>query len=195
MKLNELMGIKSQLTLKSSSVQDALLKHGFSQIGSGAYATVYSHPQKPYVLKVFQARDHSYLQFVKMAQQHDNPHFPKFRGKPVKVIPGYYAIRMETLKPWSPNSASILDRALVHISSIVDDLPDWNNIYNEPYQEETKRELKVFFQRWPKFLEALVLLQELEQSHTGAYFDIHYENIMKRGSTPVITDPFISVDH
>lgn len=191
MKLNELIGVKSRIA-SDARVHNVLKQEGFTPVGSGLYATVYAHPQLPYVLKIFQVKDHAYLNFVKMAQQHNNPHFPKFRGKPMRITPEYYAIRMETLSDWSANSASILDRALVHISGITDDLPDWRHIFDAPYDEETKRALKVFFQRWPKFLDALILLQEFEQTQQGVHFDLHFENIMKRGNTPVITDPFSS---
>lgn len=192
MKLSELTGVKKYLT-SDATVHDVLKAKGFSPVGSGLYATVYDHPQLPYVLKIFQVKDHAYLSFVHMAQQHNNPHFPKFRGKPM-LIPEteYYAVRMEPLAAWAPNSVSILDRALVHISGIVDDLPDWRRIFETPYDEETIRSLKVFFRKWPKFLEALILLQEFEQTHKDVYFDLHFENIMKRGSVPVITDPFSS---
>jgi hypothetical protein len=192
MKLSELTGVKQYLK-PDANVHDVLKEKGYSPVGRGMYATVYDHPELPYVLKIFKVEDHAYLNFVRMVKKHNNPHFPKFRGLPMR-IPNteYYGIRMERLAEWGPNSASILDRALVHISGIVDDLPDWRKIFDQPYDEETKRSLRVFFQRWPKFLDALILLQEFEQSTREVYFDLHFQNIMKRGNTPVITDPFSS---
>jgi hypothetical protein len=197
MKLSELTGVKQYLK-PDATVHDVLKEKGYSPVGRGMYATVYAHPQLPYVLKIFKVEDHAYLNFVKMVKKHNNDHFPKFRGLPMR-IPNteYYGIRMERLTEWEPNTRedkleNRLDKALVHISGLVDDLPDWRKISTLPDDQVTKKLLSDFFERWPQFLDALILLQEFERTTREVYFDLHSGNIMKRGSTPVITDPFSS---
>jgi hypothetical protein len=81
-------------------------KSGGTIIGSGKYARVYFHPSWPYVLKTY-ATDSHYTKFVRFAFEHPHPAFPKFYGKPQKVLPFYrrdrgavslYLVRMEKLE-------------------------------------------------------------------------------------------------
>lgn len=79
---------------------DVLLRSGYHMMGSGSYATVYEKPGAQYVLKLFDADDLAYLAFVHLAQNVRSPHFPLLRGKPIRVTPEYYAIRMEKLSEY-----------------------------------------------------------------------------------------------
>lgn len=76
-----------------------LEKQGYQLLGAGYYATVMNKPGTPHVLKLFDHTDKGYLEFVALAMATNNPHFPQFRGKPMRITKDYYAIRMERLKP------------------------------------------------------------------------------------------------
>lgn len=80
---------------------------GGKVIGSGSFGIVYSHPKWPYVLKVF-SWDDPYLKFARYAYDNPHPSFPKFYGKPQRVVPHYtrykdeakqYLTRIEKLNP------------------------------------------------------------------------------------------------
>lgn len=90
-------------------------------IGSGSFGIVYSHPKWQYVLKVF-SWDDPYLKFARYA--HDNPHpsFPKFFGKPQRVVPQFtrykdeakqYLARIERLNPTPVNVLGLIDNNLM----------------------------------------------------------------------------------
>jgi hypothetical protein len=94
---------------------------GGEVIGSGSFGIVYSHPKWPYVLKVF-SWDDPYLKFARYA--HDNPHpsFPKFFGKPQRVVPQFtrykdeakqYLARIERLNPTPVNVLGLIDNNLM----------------------------------------------------------------------------------
>ena len=108
MKLEELIShrpyVKNVAT--RNEVQKKLHELGFKKIGEpSGYAGVYEHPNLSYALKVFDANDRGYRAFLQVVAQHpNNPHFPKFRGKPMVIVksdddtPKVMAIRMEKLK-------------------------------------------------------------------------------------------------
>jgi len=82
-----------------------LKDRGYVELGSGYYATVVGKPETPHVLKLFDRTDKGYLEFVALAMSVNNPHFPQFRGKPMRITKDYYAIRMERLKPFAGNAS------------------------------------------------------------------------------------------
>lgn len=90
-------------------------------IGSGSYGIVYSHPKWPYVLKVF-SWDDPYLKFARYAYTNPHPSFPKFYGKPQRVVPQYtrykdevkqYLARIERLNPVPSGILNKLDANLM----------------------------------------------------------------------------------
>lgn len=194
MQIQELVGVKSELENRGDmdQVVQRLYDHGFQHLGRGMYGVVVTHPRLPYVLKLFDAQDTAYLQFVNMVQNSgENPHFPRFRGKPIKLTARTWAIRMEKLAPWEPNRASILDRGLQEIMMVQDEDQgaDWIKIFDNPDSAEARRAVMMVLRKWPRLDQALAMLHEFASSHR-VNWDLHYGNIMKRGSTPVITDPF-----
>jgi hypothetical protein len=54
--------------------------------GRGTYGKVFSHPQWPYVIKMF-TWDDPYLRFARFAYSNPHPSFPKFYGPPKRVVP------------------------------------------------------------------------------------------------------------
>jgi hypothetical protein len=86
------------------AVNTVLQAAGYTRLGAGLFGAAYEKPGRPYVLKVFTAQDQGYLDFLTLAQAHqDNPHFPRFYKRLVPVTKDYYAIRMEKLTPFDPH--------------------------------------------------------------------------------------------
>ena len=85
---------------------DEFKSSGGEEIGVGKYGTVFSHPNWPYVLKVYE--DEYYTRFARFAYKNPHPAFPKFLTPPQRIIPFYrryasqatkYIVRMEKLLP------------------------------------------------------------------------------------------------
>ena len=194
MKIQELAGVKQHIKGKDMAFAvDALLKHGFGLLGRGANGAVLKHPNLNYVIKVFDAEDSAYLDFVRMVQSSGkNPHFPVFRGKPVQLTKRTWAIRMEPLATWERNSASILDRGLLEIMYLQEDGPGWMQHLQAPSAADAKRAVMMVLRKWPRMMQALDMMQQFATTHEEVRWDLHELNVMKRGSVPVFTDPFAS---
>ena len=188
MKLEELIShrpyVKNVAT--RNEVQKKLHELGFKKIGEpSGYAGVYEHPNLSYALKVFDANDRGYRAFLQVVAQHpNNPHFPKFRGKPMVIVksdddtPKVMAIRMEKLKKF-PISRYI-DRLEYMLSSAK----------TEYWRDSIKHNdlAKEFLEEWPQFAEVIDALVAAKTDNIA--FDWHEGNIMLRGNCPVIIDPF-----
>lgn len=147
---------------------DALLRGaGYVRLGKGMFGAVYEKPGNAYVLKVFSARDKAYLEFISLAQSHrDNPHFPKFLSKVIRVTKDYYAIKMERLTPFNPHKVG--DYAYALFDYIQDGVDDG--------ELADQSELKA----------ACDLVRKSLLSHY--LFDHKDESFMMRGNTVVIAD-------
>src|ERR1700721_2108003 len=95
MKINEL-----QMPDRKADAILALKQADWHILGDGSYATVFMKPGIDYVLKLFDSDDTAYADYIKLVLTHPNPHFPRFKGKLVKVTTKYYAVRMEKLNPY-----------------------------------------------------------------------------------------------
>lgn len=93
----------SHLTI--AQIEKIFQQKGGQILGSGAFASVYTHPSWNYALKIF-SDDSCYIRYVKLAMRHYSPHFPVFLDKPRKYVPGFkrnlynefvYAVKMEKL--------------------------------------------------------------------------------------------------
>lgn len=167
----------------------ALERAGYEHMGSGLHASVYTKSGTDHVVKLFSYRDSAYPKFVKLAQTVSNPHFPKFKGKLMKVTEDYYAIQMEKLSPLPEQSIGYSN---INISSsglgyAINDYvrlkKGLGNNYIAPDKVKTiMEELEV---SQPGIIEACDLIAGM----TEAYPDIHKNNLMLRGNTLVITDP------
>lgn len=152
---------------------DRLEEAGYEQLGKGSFANVFRKPGAPYVLKLFDVADRGYKAFVNAAIKSNNPHFPKFVKGMVRINDKYVAIRMEPLKPASSEARinfQLVDRYIG--GDITDDeIQMLEDIYG------------------PAFTDALSIVMELIGSDSSFSEDFHNDNIMFRGSVPVITDP------
>lgn len=146
-----------------------LTKAGYDFLGQGSFGSVFEKPGANYVLKVFAANDDAYLAFIELARAHpDNPHFPKFTGKIVRVNDRFRAIRMEKLRP---ADSTVVDYVDTYMN-------DWQHVpsYDDAMQ----------FLDWnPKLKEACDLIMQL-----GYELDVNGSNCMGRADgTFVFTDP------
>lgn len=110
MKLNE---IELRRDLESNDPKLILKKYGWNVLGSGYEGAVASHPNKPYVLKLFE-RDSLYKMFLVFCRENQgNIHLPKF-------FTGKEAAAMTSVTPVNELYSSGKD---TRISDIILELP------------------------------------------------------------------------
>jgi hypothetical protein len=149
--------------------------------GQGAFSTVYLHPNKDYILKLFEPRDVGYIRFLTLAlQNQDNPHFPRLRGRPVRATKHAMAIRLERLQPIS-QATFWRNQDWLNMAS---GRKIWRRLVSN---DDAAQE---FLAHWPRFADALDALNSMYTVDSGIEFDWHPGNMMQRGDVPVIIDPF-----
>lgn len=173
--LNNAKEVKiNEITLPQTrqDVNQILMAAGYKRLGTGMFAAVYEKPGSPYVLKVFSAKDNAYQDFIKLAKEHqDNPHFPKFYGKLLRITKNYFAIRMEKLSVFDPHHFG--EKAYALFDYIQD---------GQPVAELNDE---------PLLREACDLVRRKLLSHY--VFDHKDEAFMTREDTIVITDPALDL--
>ena len=160
---------------KMKTVEDKLAELNWHSVGSGMYATVFSNPTKPYVLKIFQ-EDYGYESYINIIHKNKgNPHVPVLYGKgmPVKITPKVSAIRMEKLQP-------ITEKAIASYLA-----PDYEYNFSatieDIFSEENEEYLMTNFPDLYKL--------EKQIARSNANWDMHEGNVMLRGNVMVIIDP------
>ena len=172
---------------RPGTIDDAheiLKKAGYAQIGDGYYAEVFAKPGADHVLKLFNSRDKAYQAFVNLAIQNPNIHFPKFKGKMMKITDNYYAIRMEKLTPIAGISGSPRDRGIIKL--MIEYITRKEDDPFRPFPDQ--RQMDVLEKLQPGITAACDVIVELLK-HNDAEVDLHLGNVMMRGNTYVITDP------
>jgi hypothetical protein len=144
---------------------------GYKQynIGSGYYAYVYARPQDNYVIKIFR-EDPGYAAFLNyITKNANNPYVPKLKGKIIKLPNKYSIVRLEKLTRI--------------------DIDLFKKIEYAAFNEFDKQTIAEIEGQHPGLLDFVRSLRTLA-SHSNVGFDLNRSNIMMRGDTPVITDPF-----
>ena len=183
--------------IDNKEVYSILKSRGWTAVGDGLYARVFTNPDYPYALKLFSKDDRCYVNFLKVAMNSNNPHFPKFRGKLVSLGP-VNAVRMEKLEPLTRAEYTGNFPFLAFLEYYFGKDGPSMNIRNKlagKYELETEEEIDQalgdvsmdFEDKNPQFVEAIEKLKSI--STPNCMFDLHGANFMKRGSTFVITDP------
>ena len=192
MRINELTGIKQSSFKRAidaaepdeefddsnagalSDAVNQLRLQGWRVIGKGYYAYVLKAPVKDYVIKLSYG-DSGYQKFLKFIRSNPgNPHVPRIRGLGVKLSPDVYAIRMEQLIPITRTDP-------VLAQYIAPGLPvEFDSIWHEDNIDFLKAS-------HPELYQTFVSLYRMDPDN-----DIDYTNVMRRGDTLVITDPFFS---
>ena len=146
----------------SETLTGLMTKHGFATIGQGKYASVFSHDNYPWIVKVFM-KDSAYLKWISFAMKHqDNPYVPKIKGKVIKVTPMIYSIRLEKL---TASHSATGDAFLPAFRK-------WQSDHEYRSGDKHIDEILDFFVPNKKLL------------------DLHGENVMARGNQLVVIDPF-----
>ena len=190
MRINELINesqVLDEITRPDTmgNAQSILLKAGYKQIGAGWYADVYAKPDADHILKLFSVTDTAYPKFVNMTIQNPNIHFPKFKGKMMKVNEHYYAVRMEKLTSFG--------KTMDIVGEIEDYIAGYAN-YGKSWPEtdvrgkEVTEEMAQLEKTQPGITKACDLISKLIRSGLVG-IDLHPGNLMMRGDTIVFTDP------
>ena len=184
MRISELLNEETLNEISRPSASEAeqiLFRAGYKRIGYGAFGTVYGKPDSAHVLKLFMSSDIGYMEFVDLANKHPNPHFPKFKGKIMKITKDYNAIQMERLTPAQDNNETVLiARTMNNYVRLLQ--------HKESYRQtpdETTNAMNALEESQPGIKNACSLIAH----STTREVDIHNENYMMRGKVLVITDP------
>jgi hypothetical protein len=187
MKLSELKGYKSnplynilQNSINIKEFIENLRANGYKEylLGEGYFSGVFARPQDDYVIKIFN-KDPGYNKFLKyVLENQNNPHVPKIRGKPIKLLNKYRIVRIEKLSDLnSAEHKEIYDKLYYYIF----------NKY--PYPNKTIENItdikNYIIENFPNILPILETMKD-----NKSILDFHEGNIMFRENTPVITDPY-----
>lgn len=168
-------------------------KSGGKLIGYGSFGVVYFHPKWPYILKIFKSDD-AYLKYARFAYDNPHPSFPKFYGKPQRVIPSRYTyekkmdskrylVRIEKLNPISDKIFDKIDLNLVEYFQIKNGKIDGKNKNIFEMENKIKNLPKEIY----NLLEGLYIIKS---KFPDIRTDLHDENVMIRNDGQyVLTDP------
>ena len=192
MRINEIINeseVLDEITRPDTmgDAQAILEKAGYEKYGSGWYAMVYAKPGADHVLKLFSVSDRSYPEFVNMTIQRPNTHFPKFKGKMMKVTNEYYAIRMEMLTRYgeAPGDGPILKM----IQNYIYGYATYGRSYSDNIRgQEVIKEIDQVEEMQPGIKKACELIADMI-ANGNVGLDLHHNNLMMRGKTIVFTDP------
>jgi len=200
MKLYELVGVKKFAGLDFEDVLGTM--KDYTKAGQGSSAIAVKHGSRQEVIK-FWIKDSGYEEFIKFVRSNPSKHFPKFLTPP-KELSSFFLrhsefpkkikyVRMEALTPIETNSTDVRDLNrlfwLAKDAESIDDFLDKVKRREDrlfPHSMDTE-ELKEF-----SALIYKLVTEALKKKKT--FLDIHYGNVMKRGSTFVIIDPFANAD-
>lgn len=182
----ELRGIKQDLA--NAPYPGILLQNGFKQIGTGGAASVWEHPDLDYVLKVFDNKDHAYMEWVDTCLYYrNNPCLPKFVSPRIfRLNDKLNYVRMEKLTP----AATTYGRLCLEIYDAVEKLSkdDEDEYDDEGFNIRNYPAITNYLQKCPSLLNTIrMIAQMIEQGHGEN--DCNASNIMLRGDQIVITDP------
>jgi len=174
--LNELSGASVYRRKNVKSIDDLstlMTTLGFHYLDGGEYSAVFEKNDIDMVVKVF--NDSCYENFINFCRQHSgNPHLPKFRGSSVKINNKARMIRIERLESVAQDDP--LAAQIVSLDKIA-------NL--------TKPEELIMWELSDEQKAIIEILKKLEAVRPNkCRMDLHFGNIMKRGDTMVIIDPF-----
>jgi hypothetical protein len=189
--LTELVGVKQSLA--TNDYKTALINQGFTPLGSGSFATVWAHPKLDYVLKTFSATDKAYMQWLKASLQlQGNPFVPRFiSAKPVQVVPGILAIRMEKLEP-TGNAKDIIHMISELIDECTIDAEDEPVVTPHGISNVMKKrypDLVPFAVANKGLIPVVASIVEIIAYGAGVNDITNGDNVMMRGQQLVFTDP------
>lgn len=214
MKLDEIIGVKSLKNKSAGEILKQIKSNGITMY-RGVYGIVLTHPKWDYVLKLF-PKDDCYLEFLNFCKQNTSTHLPKIikgpmdltpffldkHNTPVKnLIDKYHAVKLEKLTPFPiDENSEIYNAALISCTDMnlhkdyKQGLKDGNTdevlkAYTKAYKSTKPTKLK----KYKSFIE--VMIKVLDNMNRGkCKADIHVKNLMMRGKTIVIVDPYSAIE-
>lgn len=210
MQLTELE-ITKQFKDRDQSLRQIVKKHGWYLLGEGIEATVAEHPKRIYVLKIW-PKGSNYEHFVEFVQENQsNPHVPRF-SRYARAVPGtkYMYVRMEKLshiphtKLIKSYPAELIWIYAIGVKNNITSLSGnpWYFVSDQmdrfgikvDANTDLETDLKEVWEKFgfpsPSWIEICENLIRAAQQHGISRFDLHGENVMTRGQTLVITDPW-----
>ena len=206
MLLTELTGIKNQSDKSLNDLIIDFIAKNYKKIGIGSFAAVFENPKKPNEVIKFWFNDPGYEHFLNVAKSINSPHIIKvikqgsitlnLDTSPIIIK---YA-RLEKLTPFihhgKPEKIDNINlEFFTHILNLTLQLPvdefiegfyfKFNSIYGKFEQPNLSKETINFMK---------IAKQIYDKLHEFETWDLHAENIMKRGTTLVIIDPYSSYD-
>ena len=167
------MKTASERDMAMEKLTDYLEDQGFKHIGQGSFSEIYLKPGYPWMFKLW-SHDPAYLWWITWAAKHqDNPNVPRVKGLPVQIAPDTYVVRLEKLR----------SRGAYDHTQLADLL---NNV--ETIDDISKEDLQWIRKEYPGIYDALRVIQRAGSSFV---VDLHSDNIMMRGQTPVLVDPVV----
>ena len=202
----------------SKQITAKLKQLGYKLLGSGHDATVWTKDAGS-VIKILmpsidnESSDNAFLIFYNFCQKHKSPFLPRFvdiggvhhsafelNGKQ------YRQISMEKLAPLP--SGSLMEKMVwalsdlsavpfIKWSNVKQQLSSpnfWEHFPNPGNHSEEVAQALADPQLEKQYSSLFVIMQQLYQTakQHGLGWDLHTENVMARGNTPVITDPYLS---
>lgn len=162
-----------------------LKQRGYEKLGKGAYASIWAKPGENTIVKLFDNDDVPYQKYISLISSNPNDHFPKLKGKIVKINSKYNAIRMEKLEPIS--DSDFMKLGLGPVYHYLNYLKDPNI---SPLSDENKQDVLTKIDQLesdqPGIKKAFEILAKNFKS-----FDIKPDNFMLRGNIIVIIDPVL----
>jgi len=195
MKINELTGFRNhpiyQIALNSRSVyhfETNMKDQGYSKhiLGSGLYGVVFEKPGTDFVYKLFDVDDYGYKAYLDFTRQNQNNiHIPKI-GKPLKLKIGKinaYIVKLERLEELNLSNPKH-EQQYKLIISIISSLEKIKT--NNPMRTGAMNFLKKVDKTDPDLVNIIADINDISTSE----MDMHPGNVMMRGNTIVITDPY-----
>lgn len=181
---------------KMAAFRNAMQASGMVEIGYGANALV-MRARDGGVVKIFEP-DPCYLAFLKLVRaSQDNPHFPRVRtltrfkkGK----FRGNYLLKMEALEPLPKAEYAAATGFHCFVAQTITRNPFSLNLSYAHTRDHAKagsdpvETARTWAEQNTEFAKAIQAVAQGMKSGCGD--DLHRENLMKRGDTWVIIDPY-----
>ena len=168
-------------------VNRTLKARGYVLLGSGMSGQAWLTPNHQQVLKVALKSDKPYQKFVAFCQKVNNKHLPKIFNTAFTQDRQLFLVLTELLQPADEITEHAV-QILVDIAS-GDGGPNKNTLY---FIKKDKLDLNEIQKLADVFKPTLLPLITVLAKKNGGYntIDDAYTNVMMRGSTPVLIDPW-----
>src|SRR6516165_2742496 len=148
----------------------------------GAYSYVFIKQGSPYILKINRQPDYGFARFALICRKYPNPHFPKIGNMKYQKIGRYryYMYMIEKLDEVLENDE------IENIAAFIQDYSNNLEWSAEDMLKEYRIQDSQYFDK-----ELITACQILGKHAAPSGIDIHGGNLMMRGNTVIINDPYV----